>query len=48
MRLGDCVRVVRSREGIDVKGKVVRQSIRCETALAVQAEIAYTEEVWHG
>ena len=48
VRLGDCVRVVRSREGIDVKGKVVRQSIRCETALAVQAEIAYTEEVWHG
>lgn len=48
VRLGDCVRVIKSRNGLDVKGKVISQSISCVTDLRVETEIAFTEVAWNG
>lgn len=48
VRLGDCVRIRKEANGIDIKAKVVRQSIACETDLMVEAEAVYTEVAWNG
>lgn len=47
VRLGDCVRVVKLRQGFDQKMKITRRTIKCETDLMVSAEGKYTEGVWN-
>lgn len=46
VRLGDCIRIRRMANGLDIKAKVVKQVIDCSTDLTVTTEAVYTEGVW--
>lgn len=47
VRVGDCVRLNYSRAGIvDVKAKVVRQSITCESGCPVNETAIFTANLW--
>lgn len=46
-RIGDCVRINYSRAGlIDVKAKVISQSIKCEPGCPVQEKAVFTINLW--
>ena len=48
-RIGDCVRLNYSRAGlIDVKAKVIKQSINCEPGCPVTETAVFTEKLWGG
>ena len=47
VRLGDCVRLNYKRAGIvDIKAKVIRQSIKCEPGCPVTETAVFTEKLW--
>lgn len=47
VRVGDCVRLNYSRAGlIDVKAKVVSQSIKCESECSVSEKAVFTKKLW--
>lgn len=47
VRLGDCVRINYSRAGlIDVKAKVISQTIKCEPGCPVSEKAIYTKKLW--
>ena len=47
VRLGDCVRLDYSRAGLhNIKAKVVRQTISCETSCQVTEEAVFTKQLW--
>lgn len=47
VRVGDCVRLNYSRAGlIDVKAKVVSQSIKCESGCSVSEKAVFTKKLW--
>lgn len=47
VRLGDCVRLNYERAGlINVKAKVISQSIKCETGCTVEETAVYTTKLW--
>lgn len=47
VRIGDCVRLNYSRAGINnVKAKVIRQDIKCETDCQVTETAVYTTRLW--
>lgn len=47
VRIGDCVRLNYERAGIiNVKAKVIRQSISCEPGCPVTETVVYTKELW--
>lgn len=45
VKLGDCTRVVYSRHSLDVRGRVVRQVLRCSTDLEVEETIEFSQGV---
>lgn len=47
VRVGDCIRLNYSRAGlIDVKAKVVSQSIKCESECSVSEKAVFTKKLW--
>lgn len=47
VRLGDCVRINYSRAGlVDVKAKVISQTINCEPGCPVSEKAVYTKKLW--
>ena len=47
VRLGDCVRINYSRAGlVNVKAKVISQTIRCEPGCPVSEKAVYTKKLW--
>lgn len=47
VRLGDCVRINYSRAGlVDVKAKVISQTIKCEPGCPVSEKAVYTKKLW--
>lgn len=47
VRLGDCVRINYARAGIvDVKARVIRQSIKCEPGCPVTEKAVFTTKLW--
>lgn len=47
VRLGDCIRLNYERAGlVDVKAKVVSQSIKCEPGCPVTTKAIYTKKLW--
>lgn len=47
VRLGDCVRINYSRAGlVDVKAKVISQTIKCEPGCPVSEKAIYTKKLW--
>lgn len=46
VRLGDCVRLDLSREGIHANGIVRSQTITCETGCECESTVAWTENLW--
>lgn len=47
VRVGDCVRLNYNRAKIsNVKAKIIRQSITCETGATVKATAVYTNKLW--
>ena len=47
VRLGDCVRLNYERAGIvDVKAKVISQSIKCEPGCPVTEKAVFTTKLW--
>ena len=49
VRVGDCVLLNYKRAGIvNVKAKVISQSIKCETGCVVEEKAIYTESLWRG
>lgn len=47
VRVGDCVRLNYKRAGvIDVKAKVISQSIKCESGCKVTEKAVYTKKLW--
>ena len=49
VRLGDCVRLNYSRAGINnVKAKVIKQSIKCDTSCSVTETAVFTTSLWGG
>jgi hypothetical protein len=47
VRLGDCIRLNYTRAGlIDVKAKVVSQSIKCEPGCPVSEKAVFTTKLW--
>lgn len=47
VRLGDCVRINYTRAGlIDVKAKVISQTISCEAGCQVSEKAVYTRKLW--
>lgn len=47
VRLGDCVRFNYARAGLmDIKAKVISQSIRCETSCKVTEKAVFTTKLW--
>lgn len=47
VRLDDCIRLNYSRAGIiDIKAKVINQSIKCETACQVTEKAKFTTKLW--
>ena len=46
-RIGDCVRLITSKgESIDVKAKVIGQSIKCEAGCRVSEKAVFTTKLW--
>lgn len=49
VRLGDCVLLNYKKAGfVNVKARVIRQSIKCETGCSVEETAAYTTKLWRG
>lgn len=49
VRLGDCVRLNYSRAGlVDIKAKVISQSINCDASCQVQEKATFTSKLWEG
>jgi len=49
VRVGDCVLLDYKRAGIiNVKAKVISQSLKCETGCVVEEKAVYTESLWKG
>lgn len=49
VRVGDCVRMNYSRAGItDIKAKVTKQTIECDTAGKVTETAVFTKQLWEG
>jgi hypothetical protein len=47
VRIGDCVRLNYERAGItDIKGKVVSQSIKCESGCPVTEKVVFLAKLW--
>ena len=47
VRIGDCVRLNYSRAGLtDIKAKVIRQSIKCESGCPVEEKAVFTVKLW--
>ena len=46
--LGNCVGIYYSSFPLDIKAKVVRQVIRCQTDFEVEETARYTEALWNG
>lgn len=47
VRLGDCVRLNYTRAGlVDIKAKVVSQTIKCEPGCPVSEKAVYTKKLW--
>lgn len=47
VRLGDCVRLNYKRAGlVNIKAKVISQSIRCETGCPVEEKAVFTTKLW--
>lgn len=47
VRVGDCVRINYSRAGlVDIKAKVISQSIKCSTGCQVTEKAVYTTKLW--
>lgn len=47
VRIGDCVRLNYSRAGLtDIKAKVIRQSIKCESGCPVEEKAVFTIKLW--
>lgn len=47
VRLGDCVRINYTRAGlVDVKAKVISQTIKCEAGCQVSEKAVYTKKLW--
>jgi hypothetical protein len=47
VRIGDCIRLNYKKAGlIDVKAKVVYQSIKCETGCNVSEKAIFTKNIW--
>lgn len=47
VRLGDCVRLNYSRAGLtDIKAKVIRQTIKCESGCPVTEKAVFTTKLW--
>lgn len=47
VRLGDCVRITYKEAGLyNVKAKIIRQTIRCETGCSISEEAVYTSNLW--
>lgn len=49
VRIGDCVRLNYSRAGmVDIKAKVIKQTIECDTAGKVTETAVFTKKLWEG
>ena len=47
VRIGDCVRLNYERAGIiDVKAKIISQSIKCEAGCPVTEKAVFTKKLW--
>lgn len=47
IRIGDCVRLNYKRAGIvDIKARVISQSIKCEAGCSVSEKAVFTEKLW--
>lgn len=49
VRIGDCVRLNYTRAGLtDIKAKVIRQNIKCDTECPVSETAVFTVKLWDG